>query len=217
MRRAAWVLGLAAVALLLPACSKSISATTPPSPPTAAPTAPPTPIVERLRQTIVTGKAEFAIGAVDVQAVNANPELPPAARSGVQEVLDRYLDRASITPLRTGEPVGDLAGLFNGRALERLTGPDRAGLVDEGLPQMESVKVETAKADVTALVTSEGAAFVTAQIHVVVTAGLWGVPLTIERTGELLLSPEAEGWRISGYNVKVSRHTTPVGTPMVRG
>ena len=189
-------IGAGALALLLAACSTAkfepaaIGHPTTPGPHAAAEAATP---------------AAFTLGTIDLQAVNAPAELPGLARAGLQGVLDRYINTAVVVPLRSGAPAGDLASIFGGAALERMTGPDRAALVDEGLPKASLVRVTSAHADLTALIGPDGIAVVVAAIKLVVTGVVEGAPLTVERTGELLLAADGENWRVTGYDVRVSR------------
>ena len=149
----------------------------------------------------------FTLGTIDLLAVDADADLSDATRTSVQSLLDRYLNDAVVTPLRSGQPVGDLSSVFSGAALERLDGPDRAALVDEGLPAAVRVKVANAQADLTALVARGGATLMIAGITIVVTGEIDGATLTVERTGELLLDGEGEDWRVTGYSVRVSRNS----------
>ena len=152
-----------------------------------------------------TPAASFTIATVDLQAVDAEATLPDNVRRGVQGLLDGYLDRAVLQPLRSGQPAGDLSALFAGPALDRMSGPDRAALVDEGLPKATQLKVTTAEADLTALIGPDGVGALTAGIKVVVTGAVEGAPLTVERTGELLLAGDGPTWRVAGYDMRVTR------------
>jgi hypothetical protein len=202
MRRAAWLLALAAVAVGVPACSKSKPAAEL-SPTTAAPatTAAQAPRLPK-----------FTLASFDLQAVNAPAEFPDPTRTRVEGLLDRYLTNAVLVPLRSGQPAGDLSSVFVAPALDRMGGPDRAALVDEGMPKSDDVGVTTASADIVALIGPDGLAGVVAGIRMIVTGKVAGTPLTIERTGELLLSPDGDDWKVSGYDIKVTRDTPDSGT-----
>jgi hypothetical protein len=141
MRRAARLLGLVAAVALVPACSRpgpevAVSparAAEPIAAPAVEPAAVEPAAVEAQPQ---PEPARFAVGAPAVHAVRAPAELPEEVRSGIEEVLDRYLNLAMVEPLRRATPVEDLSGVFRGGALERATGPDRGALVDEGFPRV---------------------------------------------------------------------------------
>lgn len=204
MRRAAWSLGLAAAVALSSACSSGPK-------PTAAPVgaAEPAPTTVTMATTttqpIPEDAPHFSLGTPDIQAVRAAAELSEEVRGGIQGVLDRYLNDATVTPLREAEPAGDLGGIFTGPALERAAGPDRAALLDEGLPRVARLNVGDASAQLTALVGADGVAVVAAGIHVLVTGAVTGGGLTIERSGELHLARDGDAWKVSGYDVSVTR------------
>ncbi|MCZ7528181.1 MAG: hypothetical protein M5U14_18515 [Acidimicrobiia bacterium] len=111
-----------------------------------------------------------------------------------------------MEPLTGGE-VGDLTALFAEPAATRLTGPDRATLVDEGLPLASGdVTATTATATLTALADQAGTVvLVAAGLALEVEAEVEGGTLVVRRGGELVLAPTSEGWRIAGYDMAVQR------------
>jgi hypothetical protein len=203
MARAAPVLGIVAVAAGLVSCSapRHPSAS---APPTAAATAAPTTTAP------AAPSVSFAIATVDLQAVDAPAELPDATRAGVLKLLDGYLATAVVGPLRSGQPAGDLSGVFTGPALDRANGPDHAALVDDGMPKADNVRVGVATADLTALIQPGSLTLLAATIHVAVSGTAGGGPVAVDRTGDLELSLVADAWKVSGYDVRVTR-TTPGG------
>ncbi|MFN2503639.1 MAG: hypothetical protein ABR540_05300 [Acidimicrobiales bacterium] len=197
MRRALWLLGLAA-AMLVSGCSDAKPSSAPDSPesapaPTTTPEAP--------------AGSQFDLEAFDAQAVEGQGPSGEVLRTRVIGALDRYLTEAVVRPLRSGEPAGGLDAVFGGLAVSRLTGPDRAALVDEGLPPVTDVDVETATVKVSALNGPSGTGVVVAAIRLSVTGRVGKTPVTIERTGELLLAPEGETWKVHGYDIRVTRDT----------
>lgn len=203
MRRAVRRVGLPAVALLSAACSGSPSTSPPPaSAPSAQGTiAPPTTVLP-------TPADRFEIQGFEVAAADGAPESFQPVRTQVAEALDRYLDKAVLSPLRSGQPAGDLSALFAGTAVERVAGPDRAALVDEGLPPVIGVAVERATALVAVLAgPGAEAGFASARISMLVTGIVGAAPLTVERTGELILGRDGDTWKITGYEIRVSTYT----------
>ena len=198
MRRAVGLLGLAVAVVALPGCSSSKPAAS--SATTAVTVAPTT----TTTQPEPPGLSAFNVAPAEVHAWNAPPEFPDSARDGVQALLDRYLTDAVLRPLRSGEPAEDLAAVFGPPASDRMAGPDRLALVDEGLPKAESARVEVASADLVALT---GLTIVSAGIHVLIAAKVAGTPLRIERTGELQLAVQGDAWKVTGYDVRVTRDT----------
>lgn len=201
MRGAVWVLGLASVAAGLSGCSE------------AEPAPAPAPVSTVVMDTTTTALelpqlATFQLEAFDVQAMGGSPEDAEAIKLRVNGLLDQYLTNGILVPLRTGQPVGDVSDVFATPVLERLAGPDRGALLDENLPKASDVKVEAATASVSVLMDRNGAvALVWAGIRINVAAKVGSTPVAIERTGELMLGVEDSKWKITGYDVSVTRDT----------
>lgn len=136
-----------------------------------------------------------------------------AAWAGVLATLNAWLQAGVLTPLRTGGPAGDLAPLFTALAVGRVTtGPDRAAFIDEGLPPASDVRSDAAVAGLTALAGTDGTmSVVTARLDLRLRAQASGAPVTVSRSGELVLLPEGGTWRIDGYDIRASR--TFAGAP----
>ena len=172
-----------------------------PAPPTAAPAPtlpvpPPVPIV-------ITGDAYDLHTASRVSTATFN-----ATWAGVLDTLNRYLEAAILTPLRTGGPAGDLTPLFNPPALAQVVpgGPDRFAFIDENLPPLSDLRSERAVAGLTALAGKDGTvSVVTAGLELRLIGHVAGAPVTVVRTGELVLMPEGGTWRIDAYDIKVVR------------
>jgi hypothetical protein len=160
------------------------------------PVPPPEPIV-----ITGTGFDLHTAGRVPTAAFNA-------AWEGVLDTLNRYLEAAVVVPLRTGGPAGDLAPLFSGPAAAKVTtaGPDRSAFIDEGLPPLQNVRKERAVAQLTALAGTDGVmSVITAGLELRLIGHIDGAPVTVTRTGELVLMPEGGRWRIDAYELKVVR------------
>ncbi|HVL05270.1 MAG TPA: hypothetical protein VM388_04750 [Acidimicrobiales bacterium] len=127
---------------------------------------------------------------------------------GVLDTLNRYLEAAVLTPLRTGGPAGDLTALFNPPALERVApgGADRFAFIDENLPAVSDLRSERSVAGLTALAGRDGkVSVVTAGLDLRLVGHIAGSPVTVVRTGELVLMPEGNTWRIDAYDIQVVR------------
>lgn len=144
----------------------------------------------------------------DLQAAGSvSQATTDSAWAGVLATLNGYLAAAVLTPLATGGPAGDLVPLFTSPAAGRVSaGPDRAAFIDEGLPPAADIRADTAVATLTALAGTDGTvSVVSASIDLRLHAMARGLPLTVVRTGDLVLLPEGGTWRIDGYDVKASR------------
>ena len=159
------------------------------------------------------GPAAFTFGTPDLRAVgDGTPAvLAPAVTAAVKATLDSYLNVAVVTPIRTGEKAGDLGPIFTGPALAQASGADRAALVDEDLPASPGAAVPTATATITALIGPDGPVVISAAIHVTASGKAPGGDVSVDRTGELVLSPDGDTWKVSGYTVTVNRQV-PTGT-----
>jgi len=160
---------------------------------------------------------KIAPGDTTVHATGGGPDaLPGEVTTGVMAAIDGYLADAAARPLQKGRP-GDearLATVLSPAVMARLAGPDRTVLVDEGLPKATgAVKVTAKPVVLTGLADGSGKV-------VVVTAGLATTtrtrtakgPVTITRTGDLVLRPDDGTWKIVGYALTVDRVGKGLGT-----
>lgn len=193
---------LVAGVLLAAGCSRASPAfttqtTLPPAPPPPTVSLPPPPPI------VFTGDAYDLHTASPVGTATFD-----ATWAGVLDTLNRYLDAAILTPLRTGGPAGDLAPLFNPPALAQVApgGADRFAFIDENLPPVSDLRSERAVAGLTALAGQDGTvSVVTAGLDLHLVGHIAGAPVTVVRTGELVLMPEGRTWRIDAYDIKVVR------------
>lgn len=189
---------MVASAFALGACSSRGDRPTPPS--GGQPSASPAP--------------SFSVTSFDLFGPVASlPEAVEQTRIAVTATLDAYLQRAVFQPLDTSGPAGDLTPFFTGAAAARLSGPDRAVLVDEGIAvEGGGAKLDSAAAVLHALSGADGRpTVVNAHVDFKVVAGTSDLPVTIARRGDLVLVEEAGSWRIDSYDVVVGR-STPTGT-----
>ncbi len=153
-----------------------------------------------------------------VVATGGGPDaLPGEVATGAMAAIDGYLVNAAARPLQRGRPGEDarLAAVLSPAVMARLGGPDRAVLVDEGLPKATApVRITTEPVVLTGLADASGKV-------VVVTAGLAATtrtrtakgPVTITRTGDLVLQPDNGTWKIAGYSLAVDRVGKGLGSP----
>ena len=200
------MLCLVAGLAMLPGCRESGShafttqTTVPQAPVDGAPAPPPAPTPASIT---FTGE-EFHLhsaGKVD-QAVQE------AARAGVLDTLNRYLEAAVLKPLRSGGPAGDLTPLFTSPAAQRVmtVGPDRFAFIDENLPPVSDVRAESVVAGLNGLAGPDGIlSVVTAGLDLRLIGHIDGALVRVTRTGELVLMPEGGAWRIDAYDIHVTR------------
>lgn len=134
---------------------------------------------------------------------------------GVLDTLNRYVEAAVVTPLRSGGPAGDLAPLFTPLSAPRVTavGPDRAAFIDEGLAPVTDLRREQGEATLTGLGGRDALlSVVSAQVELRVTGLVNGARLRVVRTGELVLLNEGGRWRIDAWDLRVTRTLAGVST-----
>lgn len=134
--------------------------------------------------------------------------IPDEVRDKVIATLTAYMNAATVNALKTGTvDEGALAGTLAPATVARAAGPDRAALVDEGLPvAVDRVTVKALPITLSGLADADGRV-------VVVTAGVTATTRTktekgavkITRKGEFVLSPEGDTWKIDGYDLVVDR------------
>lgn len=157
-------------------------------------------------------KNNIAIPLGDVVADSAGPpaQFTPEQSQAVMKVVSDYVAVASVFPLRTAKPVGDLSGLFDGPALAAVTGVDRPVVLDEGLPKVTGdLNVVGQPVRIVALADQGGGivlATATLDLDIQGATKVPGSPLRILRKGDLVLAPDAGGaWKVTGYNLAVAR------------
>lgn len=204
MLRRNWTVLAAALLLPFPACSSKAAYAYR----THVPTTP--------AEATPAGDLAVTGAGYDLQAAGAvAPAALDLAWKGVLSTLNRYVDSAVLTPLRSGAPVGDLGPLFTAAAGPRVAtgGADRAAFVDEGLGPATGIRGDRAVATLTALAGTDGALGpVAARLDLRLRAESDGAPVTVARTGELVLVPEGDTWKIDSYDIRVSRESAQATT-----
>lgn len=148
----------------------------------------------------------------DVKVASAGPsdaKLSDDARDKVVRAVNEYVAAGIVQPLTKGTKAGDLSGAFSATALARLHGPDRATLLDEGFPKADALTAKAATVALTGLADQAGTiVLVSAGVIFDLDATVDGKPIHIHRLGDLLLAPDGDKWKITGYDVGVQREGT---------
>jgi hypothetical protein len=167
-----------------------------------------------------TFKASTAVdlqpGAVAVDAVGNPVPLPDDAKNQILQTLGQYVDAGIVAPLRTGKAKdADLAKIFDTAAAAKLTGTDRAIVLDEGLPKaVGKITVTTPAVPLTALADTDGKIpLVTAGVQFAVKAQAEKGNVEITRVGTFVFAPDATGaWKITGWTLSTDRGGTAIPT-----
>lgn len=197
MRRVVCVLLASVVAVGLGGCSKKEKAAPPPS----------------LTTTTALPEFRVVVPAVDVQSMKPGPAaLPADVKAKVEATLNAYLAKAVIEPLYTGQPPVGLDAVFTPVALARLLpgSPDRAALLEDTRPAEGVLEPEKENASLTALAAQDGSiALVSAAIELNVLFTTTAGRVRYQRSGQLVLIPWADGWRVDSYDVVAKRDSVP--------
>lgn len=152
---------------------------------------------------------KIAPGNVTVYKTGDAPDAIPAdVQTAVMTTLNGYLNAATVKPLQKGTADdAALGATLAAPVVARLTGADRAVLVDEGLPKsVAKIKVTGTPVALTGLADGSGnVVVVTAQIDTTTTTKSAKGPLRITRSGELVFEPDNGAWKITGYSLAVDR------------
>ena len=147
-------------------------------------------------------------GAVTVYKTGDGPDaLPADVQSAVMTTLTGYLGAATVTPLTKGVADDAALGATLAAPVVARLATDRSVLVDEGLPKsVGKIKVSGAPVVLTGLADGSGnVVVVTAGIDTTTKAKTAKGPLSIKRSGELVLEPDNGTWKITGYTLDVDR------------
>lgn len=152
---------------------------------------------------------KISVGDLTLYKVANNPpSIPDDVRDKVMATLSNYISAAMVKPLQKGTADPDALSSALGPAVTaRLQGPDRSILLDEGLPRaVKKIVVTTAPVALTGLADAQGnVILVTAAFDATTATRTRAGKLTIKRLGELVLTPEAGNWKITGYTLTVDR------------
>jgi hypothetical protein len=159
---------------------------------------------------------ELAAGPVSVDAAGPPGALADADRDAIIAALRKYVVAATIKPMH-GKPVGDLAPLFTPTVAAALAapGPNRATVIDEGMPKATKlVKAVAPAVPLVALSDQTGAInLVGASLVLDVTTQAKGGPVQVQRHGELVFERNANTWKIASYKLTVNRTGAGLETP----
>jgi len=141
--------------------------------------------------------------------VQVSGDAPADVMDAVHHALDTYLDRATVTALRTGA-AGDVASLLTPDLAGNVVA-DHASLVDDGMPGVVALRQPTA----TAVVTAAGTDLAAAHVDISVVALVGTVPVTIHRTGDIAFVHDGDQWHIDSYDLHVTRDSldAPAAAP----
>ncbi len=164
--------------------------------------------------TVSIGDVELVVGEVRNEKSGPPAQLAPEVQDQVMTTVGAYVKGALLDVVVEGEPGRDLATVFDAGAAARLDGPDRAVVLEEGLPELTGDFEPSAQPVIlTGLSDGTGAfVLVSAYFNYAAKAEVEGGRVTITRATELTMVPEGANWKITGYDVVLTRDGPGTGT-----
>lgn len=148
------------------------------------------------------------VTAVEVRSPGgAVTTLPEPVETGVVDTVANYLTAATVQPFVPSATSVTLASLFTEATRPRLDGPDRRALLDEGLGRATGgVSFRQATVSLSALADPDGTVrLVTVTLDARAVVHTADGPLAIIRTGDLVLVPEGDVWKIDAFRLSARR------------
>jgi hypothetical protein len=158
---------------------------------------------------------ELTVGGVYHANTGLPAQLSPELQDAVMATVGSYVQGGLIDPIRDGKASEEIAGIFDAGTGARLDGPDRAVLFEEGLPELTGTFTPIAQPVILTALSDPGGNFVlvTASLTYRATLEVDDGVVTISRNGELTLLPEGDTWKITGYDVGLTRELPGVASP----
>ena len=153
------------------------------------------------------------LGVVNVQSAGPPVNIDNATRSAALAVAQKYVDTAIVAPLRDGSLGAGYASLFDTGIAPVATTTDSPALTDAQVGKLEGYHETTTPVMLSALADQTGALlYLATNFTLQVKSTSKTEPLTISRTVELTLTPNAQRkWVVGAYRVLVARQR-PTGT-----
>jgi hypothetical protein len=159
---------------------------------------------------------KLEIGGVRNENGGPPAELTADQQQQILALVTRYIDEGLIAPVVTGEAPGQSTlALFELAPAVQLEAGDAAVVYEEGLPPLDgSFRPRARPVQLTALSDPLGfIVLVTAQVAYTATAETERGEVKIDRFFELTFVPVESDWKITGYDVTLSRtKVTPTGS-----
>jgi hypothetical protein len=166
----------------------------------------------------------ITLTAGNVSAASAGPNLTvtPAQTQAIMTLIRNYIQIATVQPLRTGQPAGDMSSIFNAATLAQVNGPDRAVMTDEGLPKVTGALVVSAQpVSITGLGDQQGnLVLLAAQLQLTVDGQVKGsqTGVAVQRNGDFVVQSNGFGsWQVTSYAMSVNRAGAGVDTSASTG
>lgn len=160
----------------------------------------------------VSGNVQLTLAGVQNANAGAPATLGDDAANQIMTVVGQYVDRGLVVPVKTGKPATDVSGLFDAGTQVAIQGPDKDVLFESGKPERTGDFKPAAEPVVITALSDGNGQFVlaTAAFAYRADVGVAGGALNTARTIALTFTPENGEWKITGYDVSLTRQGAQV-------
>jgi hypothetical protein len=160
----------------------------------------------------VSANVKLTLGGIQNANAGAPATLGDDAANQIMAAVGQYVDKGLIAPVKTGKPPTDVAGLFDAGTQAAIQGPDKDVLFENGQPQLTGdFKPAAEPVLITALSDGNGQfVLATAAFTYRADEGVEGGALNTARTIALTFTPDNGQWKITGYDVSLTRQGAQV-------
>ena len=160
----------------------------------------------------VSGEVKLTLAGVNNANAGAPATLGGDAANQIMAAVGQYVDKGLIAPVKTGNPPTDMSGLFDGGSQVAIQGPDKDVLFENGTPKRTGDFKPTADPVIITALSDGNGQFVlaTAAINYRADVEVEGGTMTTARTIALTFAPDNGPWKITGYDVSVTRQGAQV-------
>jgi hypothetical protein len=163
----------------------------------------------------VVGNVQLVLGGINNANAGGPATLSDDAANQIMQLVGVYVDRGLVVPARESEPPQNVAELFDAGTQGAIQGPDKDVLFESGQPERTGdFKPAAEPVLITALSDGTGDfVLATAGFTYASEVGVKGGTLKTVRTIAFTVAPEGGLWKITGYDVGVTREGAEVEVP----
>lgn len=160
----------------------------------------------------VSGEVKLTLAGVQNANAGTPATLGDDAANQIMAAVGQYVDKGLIAPVKTGKPPTDVSVLFDGGTQAAIQGPDKDVLFETGAPKRTGgFKPSADPVLITALSDGNGQfVLATATFAYRADVGVDGGTMNTARTIALTFAPDNGPWKITGYDVSVTRQGAQV-------
>jgi hypothetical protein len=160
----------------------------------------------------VSTNVKLTLGGVQNANAGQQATLADDAANQIIAAVGQYVDRGLVVPVKKGQPPKNVAELFDAGTQAAIQGPDKGVLFENGEPKRTGDFKASAEPVLINALSDNGGQFVlaTATFNYKANVAVQGGTLSTARTTALTFTPENGQWKITGYDVSVTRQGAQV-------